>query len=214
MTSNRWGQRFFSTTRGQIVSLLRRAGQTVDDLASALELTDNAVRSHLATLERDGLVVQRGARRGRGKPALAYELTPEAETLFPKAHAAVLGAVLDVVTAELGPERVNELLRHTGRHIGAGRQPPADDEQTRLAAAITTLNELGGLVELEERAGVRYLHGYSCPLGTAAREHPELCQFAEALVSELVGQPVRECCDRGERPRCCFQIEVADAPAS
>ena len=57
-------QRFFTSTRGRIVTLLRRASRTVDELAAALDLTDNAVRAHLATLERDGIVQQRGARRG------------------------------------------------------------------------------------------------------------------------------------------------------
>ncbi|MFL5666689.1 MAG: ArsR family transcriptional regulator, partial [Ktedonobacteraceae bacterium] len=53
-------ERFFTSTRGHIITLLRRAGHTVDELARALQLTDNAVRSHLATLERDGLVRQSG----------------------------------------------------------------------------------------------------------------------------------------------------------
>jgi predicted ArsR family transcriptional regulator len=47
-------QRFFASTRGRIVTLLRRSSHTVEELAQALDLTDNAVRAHLATLERDG----------------------------------------------------------------------------------------------------------------------------------------------------------------
>ena len=43
-----WKQRFFSSTRGRIVALLRRTSRTVDELAQALDLTDNAVRAHLA----------------------------------------------------------------------------------------------------------------------------------------------------------------------
>ena len=46
-----------------MVQLLRRASRTVEELAQALGLTDNAVRAHLATLERDGLVRQGGLRR-------------------------------------------------------------------------------------------------------------------------------------------------------
>ena len=48
--------RFFTSTRGKIITLLRRASRTVDELAQALDLTDNAVRAQLAALERDGLV--------------------------------------------------------------------------------------------------------------------------------------------------------------
>jgi predicted ArsR family transcriptional regulator len=56
-------RRFFSSTRGRIVALLRAATRTVDELADALGLTDNAVRAHLVTLERDGLVEPSGQPR-------------------------------------------------------------------------------------------------------------------------------------------------------
>ncbi len=69
MSGITWNSRFFASTRGKIVTLLRRASRTVDELAQALDLTDNAVRAHLATLERDGFVQQRGERRGSGKPS-------------------------------------------------------------------------------------------------------------------------------------------------
>jgi hypothetical protein len=33
-----------------------------------------------------------------------------------------------------------------------------------------------------------------------------VCELAEALVAEIVGVPVREHCDRGEVPKCCFEL--------
>ncbi len=58
--TTRWDQKFFASTRGQIVTLLRRTSYTVEELAQAVGLTDNGVRAHLAILERDGIVQQRG----------------------------------------------------------------------------------------------------------------------------------------------------------
>ena len=55
---------FFASTRGRIVLIMRRGARTVDELATALHLTDNAVRAHIATLERDGLVEEQAVRRG------------------------------------------------------------------------------------------------------------------------------------------------------
>jgi predicted ArsR family transcriptional regulator len=63
MSISQQNQRFFASTRGQIVILLRREGRTVDELAQILNLTDNAIRAHLMTLERDGIIQQRGTRR-------------------------------------------------------------------------------------------------------------------------------------------------------
>src|SRR5215207_8128885 len=50
-------------TRARVIELLRHGRKTVDDLAAALGLTDNAVRMHLAGLEREGLVRAEGVRR-------------------------------------------------------------------------------------------------------------------------------------------------------
>jgi predicted ArsR family transcriptional regulator len=104
-------QRFFANTHGQIITLLRRSNRTVDELAQALDLTDNAVRAHLATLERDGLVQQRGVRRGSGKPASVYDLTVEADQLFPKAYGPVLQQVLEVLSERMAVDEVETLLR-------------------------------------------------------------------------------------------------------
>ena len=60
MKGTKFGQNFFESTRGQVIGLLRRGVGTVEELSTKLELTDNAVRAHLATLERDGLVERRG----------------------------------------------------------------------------------------------------------------------------------------------------------
>ena len=51
-------------------------------MADALQLTDNAVRAQLATLERDGLVRLGGGRAGSRKPNLTYEATGDAERLL------------------------------------------------------------------------------------------------------------------------------------
>src|SRR6266568_4482822 len=200
-----WNQRFFASTRGRIVMLLRRASHTVDELAQALNLTDNAVRAHLATLERDGFVRQLGERRGSGKPAYIYELSPDAEQLFPKAYGPVLRHILEFLSEEMTTDEVEALMRRTGRRL-AEQHLPHGDLQSRLQMAVNVLNELGGLAELEQRNGAFYIQGYSCPLAAVVPGHPEVCRLSEALLSELVGLPVKECCDGNEPARCCFSV--------
>src|ERR687889_569288 len=48
-------RKFFGSTRGSMVTLLRRRGLTVDELAAEVGLTNNGVRAHLATLEQASL---------------------------------------------------------------------------------------------------------------------------------------------------------------
>ena len=208
-----WDEKFFESTRGRMVTLLRRSRRTVAELARALGLTDNGVRAHLAILERDGVVRQRGSVRrssGGGKPAYVYELTSEAEDLFPKAYAPVLGRLLDVLAERLGLEESEALLRSVGHRLVEGKTVPPDSTRARLEAAADVLSELGGLAELEEQDGTLIIRGYGCPLAAVTPDHPEVCRLAEALVAEVAGVPVHERCDRSERPRCCFEVASAN----
>jgi predicted ArsR family transcriptional regulator len=209
MQATQWIERLLASTRGQIIALLRRSSRTVNELASELDLTDNAVRSHLAALERDGLVKQeRSARRGVGKPAYVYTLTPEADTLLPKAYAPVLGLLLGVLAERLGPEELDELLREVGRRAAVGRTEAGQGIRMRIDAAYGVLGELGGVADLEESEEAVVIRGYSCPLAAVVPGNPQVCHLAETLLSELVGVPVREHCQKGERPRCCFEIPL------
>ena len=206
MSVTRWDSRFFETTKGRILALLRRGSRTVDELAGALGLTDNAVRIHVGALERDGIVRQRGVRPTGGKPAYAYEVSPEAERLFTKAYIPVLTQLVGVLAERMPPAELEALLREVGKRLGGNRGPSSGSVRARAEAAATVLTELGGVVDLTETDGRLALRGYSCPLADAVRAHPATCQAAESLIAEIVGAPVRERCDRSGRPRCCFEV--------
>jgi predicted ArsR family transcriptional regulator len=208
MARDDWRDRFLGSTRGRIVSMLRRTPQTVNDLAQALGLTDNAVRLHLSALERDGLVQQRGTRRDwTGKPAYLYQTTSASERLFPKAFDVVLAELLTVLANHAAPEDIDRLLEEVGSRLGRAAALPSADLRERVQHAASVLNDLGGLAEVEELPDGYLLRGYSCPLDDLTAEHPRTCLLAEAMVRELVGRPAFECCDRSERPRCAFQIK-------
>jgi DeoR family suf operon transcriptional repressor len=200
------GQRFFSTPRGHIVLLVRRSARTVDELTQLLGLTRNTVREHLATLERDGLVQRSGVRRGDGRPAHLYALTPEAAELFARGYAPVLGGVLDELAGQLSLEALEALLRGVGRRLASGQPVPRGGVRERLAAGVALLNELGGLAEVRESDGVLVIEGWSCPLASVVVAHSELCRVPEAMLTEIIGFPVQERCDRGEPPRCFFTL--------
>jgi predicted ArsR family transcriptional regulator len=205
-------QRFHESTRGRILALLRIAPRTVDDLAAELGLTDNAVRQHLTGLERDGLVRSAGVRRppGAGKPATVYEMEAAAEQLMSNAYAPVLGTLLEVLTDELPTAQHRRILRETGRRLAAlagGRA--SGDFPARVAAAADVLKALGGTVHVEQKRGAAFIRGAACPLASAVARNPRVCHAVETLVSEISGEETAECCDRADRPRCCFEIKSA-----
>ena len=205
-----WQERLLGSTRGRIVSLLRRSERTVNELADDLGLTDNAVRTHLASLERDGLVVLKGVRRGVGKPAHLYALTPEAETLFPRAYGLVLRTLLDTLRRSLPPEQADALVAETGRRLAAGLPRPGGGLEARAEAAVAVLAELGGLAEARVDGGAVTIRGFGCPLREAVDDdHPAVCRLAAVLLSEVVGYDVEECCDRDGSPSCRFRFGSA-----
>ncbi len=204
-------RRFFESTRGQIVTILRGSACTVEELAARLELTDNAVRAHLSTLERDGLVRQSGLRRGPRKPHFTYVLTPEADALFPKAYDALLNQLISVLKNRLKPSEIEDVLREVGRAVAAGAPAEKDDFESRVQSALKVLEAIGGAAVAEEHGDKVVIQSSGCPLAAAVTVHPEVCQLAETLVAEIVKAPVAEHCDRDGRPRCRFEISHEEA---
>jgi predicted ArsR family transcriptional regulator len=208
MKTTKLDERFFDSTRGRIVSLLRGGSSTVNELASSLELTDNAVRAHLLSLERDGLIRQSGVQRGARKPHFAYELTAEAERLFPKAYDALLNQLITTLKGRLRPAALEDVLREVGRSLAARHAPGRTPVklEARVQNALEVLKAIGGSPSVEREGGKLIIRSGGCPLSAAVVEHPEVCELAEALVAEIVGLPVRERCERGDSPRCRFEV--------
>jgi len=208
-------ERILESTRGRVVEILRRGAKTADELAVELGLTDNAIRAHLATLERDGLVQPLAERRGGkvGKPATVYTVSAAADPLFSKAYLPLLTSLLGALGERLTPEEMTRLLNDVGSRLAAGAGEITGDLSQRVRAASRLLNELGGVSSVEEvEAGRRYvIESCGCPLGVAVSEQPEVCQVIVTLLSNVTGASTRSCCKRSGRPACCFEIEAAAA---
>lgn len=205
-------KRFFESTRGQIVTILRGGACTVEELAEKLSLTDNAVRAHLSTLERDGLVRQSGLRRGPRKPHFTYVLTEQADRLFPKAYDALLNQLIGVLKTRLTPPEIEGVLREVGRALAANA--PAGKSanlESRVQSALKVLEAIGGAAEVVKHEDKLVIQASGCPLDAAVKVHPEVCRLAESLVAEIVKAPVHEKCDRSGRPKCRFEIDHEEA---
>src|ERR1041384_6799143 len=183
-------KRFFESPRGQIVTILRGSDCTVDELARKLDLTDNAVRAHLLTLERDGLVRQSGLRRGPRKPHFTYTLTPEAEGLFPKAYDALLNQLLAVLKNRLNPAEIEDVLREVGRAVAAGAPTQQGaDLASRVQTAMKVLEAIGGAAEVEQDGDKIVICSSGCPLAAAVAVHPGVFRLAERFITEIAKLP-------------------------
>jgi len=204
-----WRERLFKSTRGKILDLLRTRERTVNELAAELRLTDNAVRAHLASLERDRLVSQSGMRPGIRKPHTTYALGPEAEQLFPKAYGTLVSLLMSIFSRQIKPGNLRAGMRAAGRAVAREHlhELKGKTRQQRIDAALGILKELGGAAVFREEDGRHFIYGNGCPIAAATANHPEACLLAESLLTTIVGSPVKECCIRGAAPSCRFELK-------
>ena len=171
----------------------------------------------MTAMERDGVVRKAGKRPGTTRPSHVFELTLEVEQVLSKAYIPVLTHLVDVFAEELPGRQVKTLLRRTGKGLATQmsfvKTPPAD-LKTRAARASELMNEqFGALTHVKANGGISIV-GAGCPLSAVTGKHPGVCLVMESFVSEFVGVPVKECCEREGRPRCCFELQIGHGKRS
>lgn len=202
-----WQRQLGKTTRSRVIALLRRGQRTVEELAASLGLTDNAVRAHLAALEREKIVQAVGVRRDGtvGKPATLYGIAPDTSALFSSAYAPVFAALLAELGERMTSRQVEALLRRVGHRLAPSLPERATfDERVRASAAFLT--EMGADAELVQTNDGYEIRGHGCVLSDAVVECPATCAILEQLLREVTGGSVKERCDRTDRPSCRFSI--------
>jgi predicted ArsR family transcriptional regulator len=207
-----WETSIGGAVRGRIIGLLRRGERSVEELASELGVTDNAVRAQLQALERHGVIHQSRVRREGtvGKPAVMYAIAPDAESLFSSAYAPVLKALLVSLEQRLDGPELDAVFRDAGRRlaedIGVAEVSAPKQLEARVRAAAAILSALGAEMDVERASDGYLLRGFACPLSDAVRAQPKVCRAVEELVAGVTGAQVRECCDRSGQAKCRFEV--------
>ncbi|MGA8384314.1 MAG: helix-turn-helix domain-containing protein, partial [Candidatus Cybelea sp.] len=161
--------RFFQTTRGKIVSELRRRGSaSAADLAQVFGLSPNAVRQQLMVLERDSLVAETSVRRGPTKPTYEFSLTAEADRLFPQSYDKMLTAVLREVKDQFGAPAIAQIFDGLSRRAVARAQlsVTSDEPEQRVAQLTEMLRKSGVIAEYSLIDDGFVLHEHNCPYST------------------------------------------------
>jgi predicted ArsR family transcriptional regulator len=208
----------------RIIERLKRVeSATAPELAAGFGLTDTAVRQHLEGLESLGLVERSASEpAGRGRPPVAWRLTPIATSLFPDRHADLTVELIGSIRDALGEKGLAKVLGSRARAQEAGytRALP-DPSTTPLADRIARLAEVrtaeGYLAEaLPEGDGAMLLVEHHCPIADAARSCSGLCQSELELFRKVLGDDVvverTQHLIAGDQ-RCAYRIRAADAPS-
>ena len=133
-----------SKTRRAVVKLLKTEG-AMDALrmAARLGLTPMAVRQHLYQLQREKLVTAEERPVPLGRPAKHWQLTREADRLFPDAYAEVSLALIEAVGDAFGEAGLKRVLQSRYARQRAdylrriGRSLPRKEKVRQLARIRT-----------------------------------------------------------------------------
>ena len=208
----------------RIVERLKRVeSATAPELAAEFGLTDTAIRQHLEALEALALVERSASDPvGRGRPPVAWRLTPVATSLFPDRHADLTVELIDSIRAALGEKGLAKVLGSRARAQEAGYLKVLPDPATTpLAERIARLAEVrtaeGYLAEaIPEGDGAMLLVEHHCPIADAARSCSGFCQSELELFRKVLGDDVvverTQHLMAGDQ-RCAYRIRTADTPA-
>ena len=209
--------------RRRLLELIKSEGpQTASELAERLGVTPVAVRQHLQTLCRDGLLVYVEERRPVGRPARRWRVSEAAQPFFPDSHREFAVGLIEAIDGALGGEALQRLVeervrRQIRRYRRRMPEPDAPLEE-RLATLAKLRNEEGYMVEWSSDGPDSWILAENhCPICAAAKACEGLCAGEPALFQTLLGPDVEV--QRTEHMlenshRCAYKIVSRKAPWS
>jgi predicted ArsR family transcriptional regulator len=206
--------------RARIVELLRREGEaSVAELATALAISEVAIRRHLGILVDDGFVVARTVASERGRPPSHYTLTDAADQLFPQRYDQLATQMFAFLQQEHGPQGVRSFLRWKLDQEVAGLQEAVTAEHLheRLQQLAAVLSEAGFDASIDHDGSSFTLTQDHCTIAEVARDHPEVCAYEAATFSKVLGHDValtRRETLAGGAPACVCHVSPRPQPTS
>jgi len=171
-------------------------------LAKVLSLTPAAVRRHITALEdAEQIEVHTPAltgKRGRGRPARHYVLTPKARTSFAEGYSDLANRALHYLSQVAGDKAVDSFAAARGRDLerryatvveAAGKDP--SERARALADALTLDGYAASVRDVGDGSFAVQLCQGNCPVRDVAGEFHELCDAETQAISRLVGVPVQ-----------------------
>jgi predicted ArsR family transcriptional regulator len=196
--------------------LVGKPPQPVADLVRATGVTRTAVTEQLNDLIASGYVERtREPAEGRGRPRHIYSATDAALVLlFASNQGLVVPAMWRAIAAAGGAELTRKVRRVVSRDLAEHykAQITSKRPERRLRELCRIMTEEGSVVEVQKgRDGQLLLRKRSCPFISMFEESRAVCCVDQAMMSEIVGAPVRQtACRHDGDPCCAFELAPVD----
>lgn len=200
-------------TKDKILHLLKKeVSLTVNDLTERLEITHMAVRKHLASLEKDGLIRSKETKQAMGRPIQVYFLSDKAENFFPKNYEGLSIEFLHDIKELYGEDSITQLFNKREKRLieeySIRMQGKKSSEKVNEMVIIQ--NEKGYMADLSSLDETTYeLIEYNCPLLEIAKEFKIACRCETAMLKKVLGTEniQRTCCRTDGDNYCKFLVQ-------
>lgn len=188
-----------STLRRAILVNLRQHGpMSPDGLASHLGASRTGVLQQLHALEQGGLVSHEVERHGVGRPRHRYDVTADAQDLFPMDYDGLALGLIEAISAVGGDALLDEVLAARRKQLGnrlrdqlAERVAPDAPLADRVRELAVVQDAAGYLAEsLVDADGVIRLREHNCAIFHVSRDVSSCCEAELALFREVLGTDV------------------------
>ncbi len=210
-----------SSLRRAILIHLRQAGPSSPDaLAASLGASRTGILQQLHALEGAGLVSHAAEKHGVGRPRHVYDVTADAQGLFPTDYGGFASGLVKAIEAVGGEDPVEQVFaarrRQNGHRVRPRKgEPPPDDASlvAKVRALAVLQDEAGYLAEaVVGPDGAIRLREHNCAIDKIARRTSAPCDAELALFREILGENVVRETHIASGDRCCSYIVGAPTP--
>ena len=184
-----------SGTREKILrTLLAHPRCTINDLASAVDISPISVRHHINSLLADGLVGYEEERHGVGRPRQLYMLTEAGIEQFPTRYIRLTIRLLEQLKETMPEAVVGKLFSQMAQDLAHEMAAEADIENLTIAERLELVRQIlqreGFDIEWEQIGAEYHIREISCPYYFVGQNHPEVCTVDQVLISTVLSAPV------------------------
>lgn len=208
--------------RRAILVHLRRAGpSTPHAIAVALRASRSGVSQQLRALEGAGLVSRTVVRHGVGRPRHLYDVTDDAQDLFPSNYGGLATGLIAAVIELGGDALLDDVMAARYRQAGTALRDslaealPADATLADRVRELARLQDrLGYLAEAQVDGDAIRLVQYNCAVHDIAKANRAACRAELAMFRDLLGPAVERECHIMDGDRCCTYRVAGPTPSA